>query len=129
MSFDTKQLSNAQVETALDGSTVRVLCRVERGSMAHFTLAPGAVSKAVVPHEAQEVWYFISGRGRMWRQLGDRKETVDVGPGVSISIPAGTRFQFRSDDVEPLTAVGTTMPPYTPGTKIDVVEGPWEATV
>ena len=41
MSFDTKRLSGAPDAIAPDGSEVRTLCRVERGSMAQFTLPPG----------------------------------------------------------------------------------------
>jgi mannose-6-phosphate isomerase-like protein (cupin superfamily) len=129
MSFDTKLISSNPQDVALDGSEVRVLCRVPRASMAHFTLAPKAVSKAIVLPELEEVWYFISGRGRMWRQLAGREDTVDVGPGVCITIPAGTHFQFRSDDFEPLTAIGATMPPWTPEKAGHIVAGCWEPTV
>jgi mannose-6-phosphate isomerase-like protein (cupin superfamily) len=48
----------------------------------------------------------------MWRRLGGREETVEVAAGTSVSIPVGTRFQFRSDSDEPLSAVGATMPPW-----------------
>jgi mannose-6-phosphate isomerase-like protein (cupin superfamily) len=128
MTFDTKQISDAPDDIAPDGSEVRVLCRVERGSMAHFTLPPKAVSRAVAHRTIEEVWYFMSGRGRMWRRLGDREETVEVGPGMSITIPVGTRFQFRSDGDEPLTAVGATMPPWPGVEEAYGVKGPWEAT-
>lgn len=129
MFLDTKLISSPPQDVALDESEVRTLCRVSGGSMAHFTLAPKAVSKAIVLPDLEEVWYFISGRGRMWRQLASREETVDVGPGVCITIPAGTHFQFRSDDFEPLKVIGATMPPWTPEKAGHIVEGPWEPTV
>src|SRR4051794_31174824 len=105
MSFETKQMSSVPDAIAPDGSEVRVLCRVGRGSMAHFTLSPKAVSKAVAHRTIEEVWYFVSGHGRMWRRLGHREEIVEVRPGMSITIPVGTHFQFRSDSLEPLAAV------------------------
>jgi mannose-6-phosphate isomerase-like protein (cupin superfamily) len=129
MSFNTKQVSREYDDIAPDGSEVRVLCRVGRGSMAHFTLPPKAISKAVASDTLEEVWYFISGRGRMWRRLASREEVVNVGPGTSITIPAGTHFQFRSDTDEPLTAVGATMPPWTDESAVYAVEGKWKATV
>lgn len=46
----------------------------------------------------------------MWQSLNGKKEIVDVFPGVCLTIPLGTHFQFRSFDYEPLSAVGIIMP-------------------
>ena len=129
MTFDTKRISSAPDATAPDGSEVRVLCQVARGSMAHFTLTPKAVAKAVAHRTIEEIWYFLSGRGCMWRRLGEHAEVVEVGPGVSITIPVGTHFQFRSDSDEPLVAIGATMPPWPGEDEAYAVDGPWQATV
>ncbi len=94
--------------------------------MAQFALPPGAVSKAVVHRTVEEVWCVIAGRGRMWRRLEDREEIVEVGPGVSVSLPVGTHFQFRCDGSEKLVAVGTTMPPWPGDDEAYFVEGPWK---
>lgn len=67
MSFATKRLGELPDATAPDGSEVRVLCSTSRGSLAHFTLPPHAVSKAMAHRTVEEVWYFVSGRGQMWR--------------------------------------------------------------
>ena len=45
--FETKRLPAAPDALAPDGSEVRVLCGVARGGMAHFSLPPRAVSRAV----------------------------------------------------------------------------------
>jgi len=129
MTFETRQLGRAPDAMAPDGSEVRLLCRMARGSMAHFTLRPGAVSLAVAHHTIEEVWYFISGRGRMWRRLDGAEETVEVGPGLSLTLPTGTQFQFRCDGEEPLAAVGVAMPPWPGPDEAYPVEGPWQATV
>jgi mannose-6-phosphate isomerase-like protein (cupin superfamily) len=92
-------------------------------------LPPRAVSKVVASDNLEEIWYFISGHGRIWRRLGSREQIVDVGPKISITIPAGTHFQFRSDTDEPLTAVGATMPPWTDPGDVYAVQGKWDATV
>ena len=97
--------------------------------MAHFTLPPHAVAKAVCHRTVEEVWYFLSGHGRMWRYLDGQEETVAVSAGLSITIPVGTRFQFRSDTHEPLTAVAVTMPPWPGADEAFFVEGPWTASV
>jgi len=110
---------------APDGSEVRLLCQLAGGSMAHFTLPPGQVSKAIRHRTVEELWFFISGQGRMWRA----GETVDVSPGVSISIPVGTPFQFRTDGDQPLAAVAVTMPPWPGEDEAEFVDGAWAATV
>src|SRR5690348_11989447 len=71
MRFDTRRLANEADAIAPDGSEVRVLCQGTRGGMAVFSLPSQAVSKAVAHHSVEEVWYVISGRGRMWRKLGE----------------------------------------------------------
>ena len=60
----------------------------------------------------EEIWYFIRGRGQVWRKLGEMEQVVDVFPGVSLTIPTGARFQFRSLADEPLEFLLTTMPPW-----------------
>ncbi len=64
--------------------------------MAHFTPPPRQTSKAVTDRTADAVWYFLAGRGEIWRQWGKHQETIEVSSGVSLSIPVGTRFQFRN---------------------------------
>jgi mannose-6-phosphate isomerase-like protein (cupin superfamily) len=129
MEFETRRISDAPDAIAPDGSEVRVLCQLSRGGLAAFSLGPKAVSKAVAHRTIEEVWYFISGHGRLWRKLGEREEIVEVGPGISISLPTGTHFQFRCDGSEPLVAIGATMPPWPGEAEAYGVKGVWEATV
>ena len=60
--------------------------------MAHFTLGPGQIARAVAHRTVEEVWYFVSGHGRMWRRLGERRRLVEVTAGVSVAIPLGRTF-------------------------------------
>ena len=129
MTFETRRISPAPDVIAPDGSEVRVLCQTGCGSMAQFTLPPGAVSRAMAHRTVEEVWCFLSGRGRMWRKLGDQEEVAEVGPGLSVTIPTGTHFQFRNDGDAPLVALGVTMPPWPGPDEAHAVEGPWTATV
>ena len=46
--FKTKQLPRAYDVLAPDGAEVRILLALKGGSMAHFQLAPGQISKAVL---------------------------------------------------------------------------------
>ncbi len=129
MALASKRAGSAPDVVAPDGSEVRVLCATQRGGMALFSLPPGAVSKSIVHRTVDEVWYFISGQGRMWRKLGDKDATDEVGAGVSIAIPVGTHFQFRCDGSEPLVAVGATMPPWPGPEEAVFVDGAWESTI
>ncbi len=128
MDFVTRKLAAAPDAIAPDGSEVRLLAAASRGSMAQFTLAPGAVSRAVAHRTVEEVWLFTAGRGRLWRRLGTREETIEVTPGVSIAIPVGTSFQFRCDGDAPLKAAAVTMPPWPGDGEAYAVEGIWPAT-
>ena len=128
--FDTKRLTPSRDAIAPDGSDVRVLLSLTRGSMAHFELSPGQTSKAVTHRTVEEIWFFLSGRGEMWRkQAGHADLVVAVEAGVCVTIPLGTHFQFRSLGTEPLSAVGVTMPPWPGEGEAIIVQGKWEATV
>jgi mannose-6-phosphate isomerase-like protein (cupin superfamily) len=128
MMLATKRTSVAPDVTAPDGSEVRVLCGTTRGGMALFTLPAKAVSKAIMHRTVDEVWYFVAGRGQVWRKLDDEEVIDDVEAGISIALPVGTRFQFRAGDTEPLVIVGTTMPPWPGMDEAVFVDGIWEAT-
>jgi mannose-6-phosphate isomerase-like protein (cupin superfamily) len=123
--FDTMQLPFAPDVIAPDGSDVRILLRLGRGSMAHFELGPGRVSRPVAHHSVDEIWYILHGQGQMWRREAQRQETVLLRPGTCLSIPAGTHFQFRADGSGPLAAVGVTMPPWPGADEAYEVPGAW----
>ena len=127
--FETRVLPAEPTAVAPDGSAVRVLVGLDAGGMAHFELGPGQVAVAVRHRTVGELWYFVQGRGQMWRRLDDHEEVVDVGPGVTLSLPVGTEFQFRSTGPEPLAAVGVTMPPWPGDGEAVLVAGPWTPTV
>jgi mannose-6-phosphate isomerase-like protein (cupin superfamily) len=128
-SFQTKRLPVQPDAVAPDGSDVRVLPGVVGGGLAHFELGPNQTSVAVVHRTVEEIWYFLQGRGEMWRRLGERAEIVEVGTGVCITIPLGTEFQFRSFGYESLAAIGATTPPWPGSGEATLVDGCWEPTV
>jgi mannose-6-phosphate isomerase-like protein (cupin superfamily) len=67
--------------------------------------------------------------GRVWRKRGGYEEIVELGPGISLTLPTGTHFQFRCDGDEPLNAIGATMPPWPGESEAFFVDGTWEPTV
>jgi mannose-6-phosphate isomerase-like protein (cupin superfamily) len=126
--FETARLPVERDAVAPDGSDVRILLRLRGGGMAHFELPPGETSIATTHKTVEEIWFFLSGRGQMWRRQGDREEIVSVEPGVCLTIPVGTQFQFRSFGYEALAAVGVTMPPWPGEGEATLVQGKWQAT-
>jgi mannose-6-phosphate isomerase-like protein (cupin superfamily) len=127
--FATMRLAADPDVVAPDGSDVRMLLGLAGGGAAHFQLAPGQTSRAVAHRTVEEIWFFVAGRGEMWRRQGDREEVVAVEPGVCLTIPLGTHFQFRALGGEPLAVVGVTMPPWPGEGEAVFVEGKWPPAV
>jgi mannose-6-phosphate isomerase-like protein (cupin superfamily) len=94
--FATLRLPADRTVVAPDGSDVRVLLGNASGGMAHFELAAGRTARAVTHRTVEEIWFVVAGRGEMWRKLGDVEETVALEPGICLTIPLGTHFQFRA---------------------------------
>lgn len=128
MRFATRRLPVSRDAVAPDGSDVRVLLALRGGSLAHFELAPGQTSIAVAHRTVEEIWFFLRGRGELWRKLGGHEEVVAAEPGVCVTIPLGTHFQFRSLGEEPLAALGLTMPPWPGEGEAYEVPGTWRPT-
>lgn len=116
---------------APDGSEIRTLVSVAAGSLVHCRLLPGQVTRAVRHNTVEEVWYCLAGSGQVWRRelASGHDETVDVSPGVALTVPLGTAFQFRAGGTGPLDLLLTTMPPW-PGDDEAVSEsGAWDSTI
>ena len=123
--FQTMTLPADPTVTAPDGSDVRVLLGLAGGGMAHFQLAAGQTARAVAHRTVEEVWYVLEGRGRMWRRAGDREEVTELKPGVCLTIPLGTHFQFRAAADQGVSALAITMPPWPGPDEALWVPGPW----
>jgi mannose-6-phosphate isomerase-like protein (cupin superfamily) len=127
--WDTQEIASTPLVTAPDGSAVRVLCATRRGGTATFSLEPGVVAKAVAHRTVEEIWYVAAGQGRLWRKHGEAEQIVDLAPGLSLTIPVGTRFQFRNDGTDALHIVAVTMPPWPGEDEAMPADGVWSATV
>lgn len=123
--FLTVRADTQAIDPAPDGSEVRPLLRMPGGSMARFRLAAGGVTKAVRHRTVDELWFVVDGRGELWRRQGARAVVVVLEPGVAVSIPVGTDFQFRAGAQENLTIVAVTMPPWPDADEAQFVEGCW----
>ena len=127
--LETKRLPVDRDAVAPDGSDVRILLGLQGGGMAHFELPPGHTSTAVTHKTVEEIWFFLSGRGEMWRKIEAQEEVVAVEAGVCLTIPLRAHFQFRSFGYEPLAAIGVTIPPWPGEGEATIVEGKWGPTL
>lgn len=112
MPFSTSRLGTNYDVLAPDSSEIRTLGRVAGASMAHGTLPSRAVSLAVAHRTVEEIWFVLGGAAEVWRKQGDREEVVLVEAGMSLTIPLGTSFQFRTAGDAPFIFLMCTIPPW-----------------
>ena len=125
--FATLHARDALQVQAPDGSRVHVLLSLAGGSMATFTLQPGQVSAAVRHRTVEELWYVLAGAGQMWRRDASSESIAELSPGLCLSVPLGTAFQFRCSGSTPLVAVAVTLPPWPGEDEAQPATGPWSA--
>lgn len=126
LSIQAQRLSAGYDTLAPDGSEIRFLGVVRGGSMVHCTLPLGGVTRAISHRTVEEIWHFLSGQGQVWRRFGDIEHVSDVGPGMSLTIPLGVAFQFRTTGDEPLCFVIATMPPWPGSDEALPASGYWD---
>jgi mannose-6-phosphate isomerase-like protein (cupin superfamily) len=128
MAWQTRRVPEDLDALAPDGSEIRLLPSLARGSMVHCTLPAGGVTRAVQHRSVDELWFCLGGAGQLWRRGPDAEETVDLAAGVAVSLPVGTAFQFRATGNRPLELVIVTMPPWPGEAEAMLVEGAWTPT-
>jgi mannose-6-phosphate isomerase-like protein (cupin superfamily) len=73
----------------------------------------------------EELWYFLSECGEVWRSDGETAEITAVASGVCLTIPIGTAFQIRCIGDGPARILCT---PWPADTVLEPAQGPWTAT-
>jgi mannose-6-phosphate isomerase-like protein (cupin superfamily) len=124
--FDSKTISEKVDAIAPDGSEIRLLPQLPGGSMVHCRLPQGKVTQAVSHHRVEELWYILAGKGELWRKQGDIEEVTRLVPGLALSIPIRTSFQFRNIGDEALEFIIVTMPPWSGPDDATIEENHWE---
>ena len=99
---------------APDGSEIyHLVGDAERASLVEVRLPAGRTSKPVRHRSVEEIWYFLAGEGRVWRQPPAGEPSVHrVGPGSALTIPTGWAFQFQADAAADLRFLCYTAPPW-----------------
>lgn len=110
--FESKRVPTDYDLLAPDGSEIRLLHSLSGASVVHCALPVGAVSTPVKHRTVEEVWFFLSGAGQVWRKQGEHEIVLDVNAGLSLTIPLGAQFQFRNTGDVPLEFIIATTPPW-----------------
>ena len=104
---------------APDGSEIRRLVESARqASLVEVRLAAGAVSRPIRHRTVEEIWYILSGRGRVWHE----GEVREVTPGDRVVIRTGVPFQFAAGQEE-LCFLCFTSPPWPGPQEAESVPG------
>ncbi len=112
--------------TSPAGAQVRVLMNNQHGGIAHCTLEDQKISKVVRHKTVSEFWHVLSGKGAIWRRDDEYESITPLEAGVTIDIPLGTDFQYRSDH-DDLVFICVTMPPWPGADEVAYVDqGAWE---
>jgi mannose-6-phosphate isomerase-like protein (cupin superfamily) len=124
-SFEDASLPDAADCIAPDGSEIRLLAKTPRASLCHARLASAQTARAVRHRNVDELWFCLRGAGRIWRKSGELEDVSDLSEGRSISLPAGTSFQWRNDGPGPLDVLIATIPPWPGDDEAVEVGGAW----
>lgn len=125
--FESRQVAADYDLLAPDGSEIRLLHSMPAASVVHCSLPAAGVSIPVRHRTVEEIWYFLAGRGQVWRRHAKREEVLEVRTGISLTIPLGTAFQFRNTGDSALEFIIMTMPPW-PGADEAILldDGHWK---
>jgi mannose-6-phosphate isomerase-like protein (cupin superfamily) len=126
--FETRHLPAEVSELAPDTSEIRLLLTNSHASMTHGSFPPGGISLAIRHKTVHEIWYILGGEGELWRQTDYQEETVHLRAGVSVTIPVGVNFQFRTRSAEPLRFLICTTPPWPGDEEAMLVDAHWSSS-
>jgi mannose-6-phosphate isomerase-like protein (cupin superfamily) len=99
---------------APDGSEITFLVGdARRASLVEVRLPAGETSRPVRHRTVEEIWFFLSGAGRVWRRPPEGEATTDdVAPGATVVVPTGWAFQFQAGPAADLRFLCYTSPPW-----------------
>ena len=108
------KLDDLQAFTTLDGSTIREIAGpawtpARNQSLAEATVPPGAATTAHLHRQAEELYFFTAGEGRL--RVGEDERAVR--PGDCAVIPPGTVHKLWNTGTTPLVLLCCCAPAYS----------------
>jgi mannose-6-phosphate isomerase-like protein (cupin superfamily) len=108
------KLDDLQAFTTLDGSTIREIAGpawtpARNQSLAEATVPPGAATTAHLHRQAEELYFFTAGEGRL--RVGEDERAVR--PGDCAVIPPGTVHKLWNTGSTPLVLLCCCAPAYS----------------
>lgn len=92
----TMSLSSAAQRITPGGAAkIRELLKFPSGELTHVLVPPGKVALPASVKPSAEWFYIVAERGSIWCGVQDRE--IELRPGRTLHIPAGTPFQYSSD--------------------------------
>ena len=125
--FQTGRIGSNHVK-APDGSEIRLFHEMKGGGLSECTLPAGLTSSPISHRNIEEIWFFTHGTGLVLRQQANIEETVKVEPGISLTIPKNTKFQFKNTGNTHLKFIICTMPPWPGEFEAQRENGPWKTS-
>ena len=112
--MEKANLAGLTAFTTVDGSAIRELAGpawspVRHQSLAEATLEPGGETAEHYHPRAEEIYYFVAGRGRM--RLGADEDAISVGD--CVVIPPGTPHKLWNPGPDPLVLLCCCAPAYS----------------
>jgi len=124
--FEFKSLAAEPDYIAPDTSEIRLLPETGQGGLSHCTLPAGKSSKPVRHQTVEEIWFCLSGEGRIWQRDHHSEDDKPFTAGDSFTIPKGNSFQFKNTGENPLHILISTMPRWPGPSEAVAVEGAWK---
>jgi mannose-6-phosphate isomerase-like protein (cupin superfamily) len=92
--FHTQKLKEKPDDIAPDGSKIYLLNSLNGGGMCLCELPVSQTTQAVKYKTVEEIWFFLSGEGKVWRKMGEKEEVTLVSKDISVTIPIGCGFSL-----------------------------------
>ena len=116
--MNLKKLPTDYDYLAPDTAEIRLLLTpadATRASLAHCRLPPLKTSIATKHRSVEELWYFTQGEGEIWLKNEECERFYPLTPGVAITIPPHTIFQYRNLSAKTDLEFIVTTIPHWPG--------------
>ena len=109
------------------GAEIRHILTLPQGDLTHAVCPAGQVSPTHHLPELQEQYYVLAGVGEIWRATDEREAATTLRPGRWAEMPAGMRFQFRSDRGVALVFLVAVLPSWRSDLFHTIADGAWDA--